>query len=99
MFPRDEMPGIDYIIPDFSYIRKNRDRVKGIILTHGHEDHIGAIAFLLQEIKAPIFATKLTIGLVQSSLRRSLLNMIRNLLKLFRDRWKRSDLSPLNSYV
>jgi ribonuclease J len=68
MFPRDEMPGIDYIIPDFSYIRKNRDRVKGIILTHGHEDHIGAIAFLLQEIKAPIYATKLTIGLVQSRL-------------------------------
>lgn len=68
MFPRDEMPGIDYIIPDFSYIRKNRDRVKGIILTHGHEDHIGAIAFLLQEVKAPIYATKLTIGLVQSRL-------------------------------
>jgi len=68
MFPRDEMPGIDYIIPDFSYIRKNRDRIRGIILTHGHEDHIGAIAFLLQEVKAPIYATRLTIGLVQSRL-------------------------------
>ncbi len=68
MFPRDEMPGIDYIIPDFTYVKQNREKVKGIILTHGHEDHIGAIAFLLQEIKAPIYATKLTIGLVQSRL-------------------------------
>lgn len=68
MFPRDEMPGIDYIIPDFSYVRRNRDKVRGIILTHGHEDHIGAIAFLLQEVKVPIYATKLTIGLVQSRL-------------------------------
>ncbi len=68
MFPRDEMPGIDYIIPDFSYVKKNRDRIRGIVLTHGHEDHIGAIAFLLQEVKAPIYATKLTIGLVQSRL-------------------------------
>ncbi|HOP64000.1 MAG TPA: ribonuclease J [Spirochaetota bacterium] len=68
MFPRDEMPGIDYIIPDLSYIRKNRGRIRGIILTHGHEDHIGAIAFLLQEVRVPIYATRLTIGLVQSRL-------------------------------
>ncbi|MCL1834302.1 MAG: ribonuclease J [Leptospirales bacterium] len=68
MFPRDEMPGIDYIIPDFTYIRQNRSKVKAIIVTHGHEDHIGAIAFLLQEIRVPIYATKLTIGLIQSRL-------------------------------
>jgi ribonuclease J len=59
MFPRDEMPGIDYIIPDLSYVRRNKSKVKGIILTHGHEDHIGAISFLLQEVQAPIYATKL----------------------------------------
>lgn len=68
MFPTDEMPGIDYIIPDFSYIRKNRSRVKAILVTHGHEDHIGAIPYLLQEVNAPIYATKLTIGLIQSRL-------------------------------
>jgi ribonuclease J len=68
MFPRDEMPGIDYIIPDFTFVRQHRDKVKGIILTHGHEDHIGAISFLLQEVRAPIYATKLTIGLIQSRL-------------------------------
>jgi ribonuclease J len=68
MFPRDEMPGIDYIIPDFTYIKQNRSRVKAIVVTHGHEDHIGAIAFLLQEIRVPIYATKLTIGLIQSRL-------------------------------
>ncbi|MDM7988252.1 MAG: ribonuclease J [Smithella sp.] len=68
MFPTDEMPGIDYIIPDFSYIRKNRSRVKAILVTHGHEDHIGAIPYLLHEVNAPIYATKLTIGLIQSRL-------------------------------
>ncbi len=68
MFPTEEMPGIDYIIPDFSYIRKNKSKVKAILITHGHEDHIGAIPYLLQEISAPIYATKLTIGLIQSRL-------------------------------
>jgi len=68
MFPTDEMPGIDYIIPDFDYIRKNKTKVKAILVTHGHEDHIGAIPYLLQEINAPIYATKLSIGLIQSRL-------------------------------
>lgn len=68
MFPRDEMPGIDYIIPDFTYIRQNKSKIRGIVLTHGHEDHIGAIAFLLQEVRAPIYAAKLTIGLIQNRL-------------------------------
>ena len=68
MFPTEDMPGIDYIIPDFSYIRKNKSKVKAILVTHGHEDHIGAIPYLLQEISAPIYATKLTIGLIQSRL-------------------------------
>jgi ribonuclease J len=68
MFPTDEMPGIDYIIPDFNYIRKNRSKVKAILITHAHEDHIGAIPYLLQEINAPIYATKLSIGLIQSRL-------------------------------
>ncbi|RPI96482.1 MAG: ribonuclease J, partial [Spirochaetales bacterium] len=68
MFPTEETPGIDFIIPDFSYIVKNRHRIKGIIITHGHEDHIGAIPFLLKEVSAPVFAMRLTLGLIQSRL-------------------------------
>ncbi|GAI18260.1 unnamed protein product, partial [marine sediment metagenome] len=65
MFPDDDMPGIDFIIPDFSYVKKNKNKVKAIILTHGHEDHIGGLPFLFKEINAPVFATKLTIGLTK----------------------------------
>jgi len=68
MFPDDEQPGIDFIIPDFSYVIKNKHKIKAIVITHGHEDHIGAVPFLLKEITAPIYATKLTIGLIQSRL-------------------------------
>lgn len=67
-FPNGETPGIDFIIPDFSYVVQNKNKVKGIIITHGHEDHIGAIPFLLQKINAPVYATKLTLGLVTSRL-------------------------------
>jgi len=65
MFPDDDMPGIDFIIPDFSYIKKNENKVKAIILTHGHEDHIGGLPFLFKEINAPVYATRLTIGLIK----------------------------------
>jgi ribonuclease J len=65
MFPDDDMPGIDFIIPDFSYVKKNESKVKAIILTHGHEDHIGGLPFLFKEINAPVYATRLTIGLAK----------------------------------
>ena len=68
MFPTEEMPGIDFLIPDFSYLFKNKARIKGLIVTHGHEDHIGAIPFLLQKINVPIYGTKLSLGLIQSRL-------------------------------
>ena len=68
-FPDEEMLGIDLVIPDFSYIVKNKNKVKGIVLTHGHEDHIGAIPFLLKVIDAPIYGTNLTLGLVQNKLK------------------------------
>lgn len=68
MFPTDEMPGIDFLIPDFSYLVKNKKKIKGIVITHGHEDHIGAIPFLLNEVQAPIYATRLTIGLMEKRL-------------------------------
>ncbi len=68
MFPDDEMPGIDFLIPDFSYVLQNVNKLKAIILTHGHEDHIGALPFLMKKVKVPVYGTKLTLGLAKSKL-------------------------------
>jgi ribonuclease J len=70
MFPENDMLGVDYIIPDITYLRQNRQRVCGIIITHGHEDHIGAIHHLLDDVQAPIYATPLTRGLIEVKLSR-----------------------------
>lgn len=71
MFPDNDMLGIDYIIPDFQYLRENRDKVRGIVVTHGHEDHTGAIKHVLEEFDVPIYATRLTRGLLEVKLTRS----------------------------
>lgn len=77
MFPENDMLGIDYIIPDFTYLRGKERKVKGIVITHGHEDHIGAIHHLIQEIPAPIYATPLTMGLIEVKLaRKGLVNTV-----------------------
>ncbi|MBR5468505.1 MAG: ribonuclease J [Firmicutes bacterium] len=68
-FPEEEMLGIDMVIPDVTYLVKNIDRVRGIILTHGHEDHIGALPYILRELNVPIYGTRLTIGLVENKLK------------------------------
>ena len=67
-FPDEEMPGIDLVLPDFSYLREHSDELKGIVLTHGHEDHVGSLPYLLREFNVPVYATKLTLGLVRSKL-------------------------------
>jgi len=67
-FPDEEMPGIDLVLPDFTYLRQHSDELKGIVLTHGHEDHVGALPYLLREFNVPVYATKLTLGLVRSKL-------------------------------
>ena len=68
MFPDADMPGIDYVIPDFSWLRERADKLRGIVLTHGHEDHIGALPFLLREFPVPIYGTSLTLGILEGKL-------------------------------
>lgn len=69
MFPEDYMLGVDYVIPDIDYLKQNRSKIAGIVLTHAHEDHIGALPYILKEIKAPVFGTPFTLGLVQHKLK------------------------------
>ncbi len=68
-FPDDDMLGVDIVIPDFSYIERNLDRLRGVVLTHGHEDHIGALPYFLSQFKVPIYGTRLTLGLVEGKLK------------------------------
>ncbi len=67
-FPDDEMPGIDLILPDFTYLREHSNEIRGIVLTHGHEDHVGALPYVLREFDVPVYGTRLTLGLVRSKL-------------------------------
>ena len=67
-FPEDDMLGIDLVIPDVTYLKENISKVKGFVITHGHEDHIGALSYVLREMNLPIYATKLTMGIIERKL-------------------------------
>lgn len=74
MFPNEEMPGIDLVVPDITYLLENKNKVRALLLTHGHEDHIGGVPYLLKELKTPIVGTKLTLALVDNKLREHRIN-------------------------
>lgn len=98
MFPEEEMLGIDIVIPDISYLTDNKDRVKGIFLTHGHEDHIGALAYVLRQLDVPVYGTKLTLALANALLKEQDYNGITNFVEVNSDTIVEMDLVDISFF-
>lgn len=98
MFPEEEMLGIDMVIPDFSYLKENKERVKAIFLTHGHEDHIGALSYVLREIDVPVYGTKLTLALANAKLREQDYNGKTNFIEVTSDKIVELDTVNVNFF-
>jgi len=79
-FPGEDLPGVDLVIPDFTYIKENASKVKGIVITHGHEDHIGSLPYLLKEVKAPVYGSKLSLTLLENKLREHKITNIKQMV-------------------
>lgn len=78
-FPSEEMPGVDLVIPDFTYLKDNADKIRGIVITHGHEDHIGSLPYLLKDVKVPIYGSKMTLTLLDNKIREHKLTGIKGI--------------------
>ena len=78
-FPSEEMPGIDLVIPDFSYVKENASKLKGIVITHGHEDHIGSLPYLLKDVKAPIYGSEISLTLIDNKVREHKINGVKGI--------------------
>ena len=97
MFPDAELLGVDIVIPDLSYVRANRERIRAILLTHGHEDHIGGLPYLLEEVDVPVYGTAFTLALAQSKLIEHDLAESTDLREIHPGRRSRWDLSAWSS--
>ncbi len=77
MFPEEDLLGVDLVIPDISYLKEKKDKVRAVLLTHGHEDHIGALPYLLRDVPVPVYGARLTLGLVRARLQEHQLNDVK----------------------